>query len=445
MTGSLSSAVAKYAEATTFDALPAAVRTRAAQIVLDEMASACFGMRRPAGKLAARHVASSGGPPESRVLGTTLRVCAPYAALANGTAGHADEIDGAHVVGGHPGATLVHAAVAMAERQRASGADLLTAVVLGYDIGIRLIAACGGLFDMKDRLRLHSDFLHAVAAAVACGRLLGLDPDRLCHAMALATFSANGLCSLFQERRHISKAFCNGQYASAGVQAALLAETGFEGCDDVLGERYGLLDAWGVEGGAETLVRGLGEEFAVMGANMKFVRAGYPIHAVVEAATTLVDRHGIAPEALAAVRVGMPSRAMRVVDNRAMHDICVQDMLSVALVRGGLDLRETYFPQILDDPLFRAVRERIDVDVDPGLEAEQPNGRGAVVTLVTTDGMAVTHRVDHPRGHSLRGGATWDDLTAKWRSALPDVDELDDVGALAAAFASSRPCIAEKN
>jgi len=213
MKGSLSSTIAQYAAAASFDALPDAVRTRAAQIVLDEMGSACFGVRRPAGELAARYVASSGGPPESRVLGTTLRIAAPSAALANGTAGHADEIDGAHVVGGHPGATLVHAAAAIAEKQHASGAELVTAVVLGYDIGTRLIAACGGLFDMKDRLRLHSDFLHAVAAAVACGRLLGLDPDRLCHAMALATFQANGLCSLFQERRHISKAFCNGQYA----------------------------------------------------------------------------------------------------------------------------------------------------------------------------------------------------------------------------------------
>ena len=447
MTQSLSLTVAQYAASTSVEAIPAEVRERARQVILDEMASAYFGARQPAGELAARYAASSGGPAESRILGTALRVPAPFAALANGTAGHADEIDGAHVIGGHPGATLVHAAVAIAERQRASGAELLNAVVLGYDVGSRLIEACGGLFGVKDRYHLHSDFLHAVGASVACGRLLGLDPVRQCHAMALVTFQANGLCSLFTERRHISKAFCNGQYAFAGVSAALMSAAGLEGCDDVLGEPYGLLDAWGTEGGAEAVTRGLGQDYAVMGANFKFMRAGYPIHAAVEAATTLIARDDIDAEAIASVQVGMPANAMRVVDNRLMHNICLQDMLSVALLRGGLSLSEEYFPAILDDPAFARMRARITVCVDPDLELSQPDGRGAVVTITTVSGTTASCRVDHPRGHSLRGGVTWPDLSDKWHDALKDcqagpwialaerLDNLEDTSQLTEAFA----------
>src|SRR5439155_3747868 len=103
---------------------------------------------------------------------------------------------------------------------------------------------------VKSRLHLHADFLHSVVAA---SRLLGLAPEAHCHAMALATFQANGLCVLFQERRHISKSFCNGQYASAGVSAALMAATGLEGGEDVLGGPDGLLAAWGLEGGDRVL------------------------------------------------------------------------------------------------------------------------------------------------------------------------------------------------
>ena len=427
MAKSLTLALAQYAAATSAEAIPREVRERTKQVILDELASACFGNGQPAGDLAARYALTCGGPGECVILGTGARAPAAYAALANGTAGHADEIDGAHVVGGHPGATLVHAAMAMAERVGAPGAELLNAVALGYDVGTRLIEACGGVFGVKDRYHLHGDFLNAVGAAVACGRLLRLTPDQLCNAMALATFQANGLCSLFRERRHISKALCNGQYAFAGVSAALMASAGLEGCDDVLGEPDGLLDAWGIGDGAAVVSRGLGDDYKVMGANFKFTRAGYPIHAAVEAAMTLVSRHGIAPADVGSVVVGMPAHAMRVVDDRLMHNICVQDMLTVALLRGGLRLGESYFPSVLDDPAFPAMRARIRVKVDPDLEVSQPDGRGAVVTITTGADVAVSHRVDHPRGHSRRGGVTWADLSAKWHDAMTghgwDIDE----------------------
>ena len=439
----LTLAVAEYAASTRIESIPADVQERAKQIIFDELACACFGRRSPAGDLTARYAATIGGSAESRILGTGLLAPAPYAALANGSAGHGEEVDGAHVVGGHPGATVVPAAMAMAERQRATGADLINAVVLGYDVGTRMVGACGGVFLAKQRLHLHSDFLYALGAATAAARLMGLDPFRHCHAMALVTFQANGLCALFQERRHISKSFSAGQYAFAGVSAALMASVGMEGSDDILGAPHGLLEAWAVENGRETLTHGLGAEYAVMGANFKFVNAGYPIHAAVEAATEVMRTHRITSASIAAVHVGMPANSLRVVDNRAMHNICVQDMLAAALVRGSLSLRESPFPAILDHPDFPAVRGRVTVGIDPDLQRDQPDGRGANVAITTTSGSVLAHRVDWPRGHSRRGGVTWEDLSAKWHDALPGydidralqlarrLDELDDARVLA--------------
>jgi len=439
--------LAEYAVSTSLGQVPEDVRERAKQIVLDEMASAFFGHGRPAGALGAKYAARyAGSSPESLILGSNLRVPAPFAALANGTAGHADEIDGAHIIGGHPGATLVHATVAMAESQHSTGAELLNAVILAYDIGTRLIQACGGLFGMKNRLHLHSDALHALGAALACGRLAGLDETRLRHALALATFQANGVCSLFSERRHISKAYCNGQYAFAGVTAALMAADGLEGSEDVLGDEHGVLDAWGVPDGASALARGLGQTYSVMGANFKYVRAGYPIHSAVEAALEVVALHDLKLEQIETVTVGMPEHPLRVVDNRTMHNICLQDMLTVSLIEGGLDLGKTHFPDILAEPTFTSLRSRVSLVIDEELNRREPNGRGSRVTILTTGGESHSSLVEAPRGHATRGGATWPELSVKWHQALPGVDvsrmlaiterldELDDVCELTEAF-----------
>jgi len=167
--------LARYAASTSVNALPQEVKERAKQVIVDEIACSYFGRRSLAGDLAARYAQQAAGPAEARIYATGHRVSAPNAALANGAAGHGEEVDGAHVVGGHPGASIVHAAVAMAERQRATGAELLSAVVLGYDVGVRVVEACGGLHAFKARSALNSDFLYALGCTVASSRLLGLD------------------------------------------------------------------------------------------------------------------------------------------------------------------------------------------------------------------------------------------------------------------------------
>ena len=368
MADSLTLTLARYAASTSSAAIPADVGDRAKQVIFDEIAGAYFSRRSLAGDLAARYAAMAGGTPEARILATGQRVSAPNAALANGAAGHGEEVDGAHVVGGHPAASIVHAAVAMAERQRATGAELLNAVVLGYDIGIRVVEACGGLFSVKNRFGLNSDFLYALGCACAASRLLGLDAQRHCHAMALTSFSSNALSAFYAEKRHISKSLCNGQHASAGVTGALMAGMGLEGHEDILGAPCGVLHAWGSPEHRDALTLGLGERYAVMGANFKFINAGYPIHAPVEAALALVALHGIRLDAIESVYVGMPTNTMRVVDGRDMHNICLQDMLSAAMVQGGLKLRESPFPSVLNDPAFARLRPRVTLHGDADLE-----------------------------------------------------------------------------
>jgi 2-methylcitrate dehydratase PrpD len=447
VTITLTSQIAQYASTTTMEALPEVIRERAKKIIFDELACAYFGRRSAAGSLSARYAISLGGQPEALVYGSNIRLPAAYAALANGTAGHGEEVDGAHVVGGHPGASIVHAAMALAERQRAPGSELINAVTLGYDIGARTVEACGGTFVVRDRHGLTSCFLYAYGATAAAARLLRLDAVRHAHALALVSFQTNGPYALFSEKRHISKSFCNGQFAFAAISAALMSAAGLEGNEDILGGKQGVLDAWGTQEARQILIRGLGEEFSVKGANFKFFNAGYPIHTPVEATLALMKQHAIQPGSIDVLRVGMPENAMRVVDNRHMHNICVQDVVSAAVARGGIKLTDLPFPAVLSDPTFQRIRALISVEPDPDLQRDQPNGRGAKVTIGVRRGQTYSMRVDHPRGHSQRGDVSWDELSEKWRGALPgcdvdaamdhaqNLDELEDVTLLSRAFA----------
>ncbi|HUD94175.1 MmgE/PrpD family protein [Sphingobium sp.] len=443
----LTAILAEYAAGTSFDKLPPEVREKAKKVIFDEMACGFFGRRSPGGKLAADYAIRVGGAPEARIYGTDRRVSAAYAAMANGTAGHGDEVDGTHVVGGHPGASIVHTCTAIGARERVSGAELINAVVLGYDVGVRIVEACGGKFIVRDSKHLTSDFFYSLGTTAAAARILKLDPARHCHALALVTFQANGLYALYSEKRHISKSFCNGQYAFAGISSADMAQIGLEGNEDIVGSSEGVLDAWGDGKHDIAVTQKLGTDYKIMGGNFKFYNAGYPIHTPIEAALTLVKENRISAEDIDAVLIGMPENAMKVVDNREMHNICVQDMVAANLARGGLRLVDYPFPEILSDPTYRRLRAAITVSVDPELQREFPNGRGARVTIVTKNGVRKALRIDNPLGHSLRGEPSWDDLGRKWRGSLADcdtdralsiarkLDSLDDASTLFEAFA----------
>jgi len=416
----LTGVLADYVAGSSFEQLPVDVVDRTKLIIFDELACAVLGRKLIAGDLIGKFVAAMGGVPEATVLGSNLRLPAALAALANGTAGHADEFDGAHITDGHPGAVVVHATLAVGEARRVTGRDFIHAISLGYDIGTRLVASVGGAFPLRRTHHIHSDHLHGFGAAMACAKLLRLAPDGIRYAAALAAGHAGGLAVVFEERRHMSKALSTGQAAFGGATAALLAASGFEGHDNVFDSRHGPL-GWAPGEAPVKLVEGLGSDFAVRGANFKFYSAGYPIHAPVEAALKIVAREKLTVEDIASVTVGLTAHTRDTVSNREMPSICVEDMLAVAIVHGRLGFEEAHSAAALARAEVRRLRPRIHAVADPELERTQPHGRGARVRITTVSGEHFEEQVDHPRGHALRGGVDWHSLRDKWQELLPDL------------------------
>jgi 2-methylcitrate dehydratase PrpD len=412
-----------YAAQASFSAIPEHVVERTKMVIFDELGCEVIGRLLPPGRIVAKYVRSQGGVSEARVIGETTMLPAALAALANGTAGHADEYDSPHSTPdfrgtGHPACIIVPAAVATAESRSATGRELVNAVCVGYDVGSRVISATGGLGPLRDGHGVYAGSLHGFGAAAASCRLMGLDAERHLYAAGIVSGQTLSLSAFFGERRHMTKGLVHGQGAWAGVTAATLAGMGFESSDDVFGDRYGVLDTWAAEGRESELVKDLGEDFAITGVNFKFYSAGYPIHAPVEAALELLARHDLNVDDIEHVAVHMPSFAASVVDNREMPSITLQDMLAVAMVAGRLGVAEAHSATLLLDRRVRRLRDLITVVRDADFDERQPHGRGARV-VITTGGNVVSYEVEHPKGHRFRTPAPgWAEMREKWEPEL---------------------------
>ncbi|GCB54391.1 hypothetical protein rerp_07990 [Rhodococcus erythropolis] len=418
------STMIEYLVEQRYSDLPSLVVERTKMLIFDQLGCAYVGAELPSGRLALQYAGTLGESRESSIAHSSRTMAAVTAAFVNGTAGHAAELDCAHATEdfratGHPATVIVPAAVAVADRQCSSGADLVDAVAAGFEAGGRTISAVGGLSWMRSEHGLYAGCLHSIGAAVASAKLLGLDADTTRHAAALTLGQAVSPVAFFGERRHISKSITKGgQPATAGVAGALQAAAGLEGVDDIFGAPGGIIDTWGEPGRESALTDGLGEDYAVFGANFKFYAAGYPIHSAVEAALSLLADNGLSAEQVRSATVGMPSFAASVVDSRNMSTICMQDMLSVAMVAGRLGFEEAHSSALLASPQVSRLRKAVTVYVDDDLEREQPHGRGARVTLRTDSG-EVSRLIEHPRGHRFReNNVTWDLLQLKWQSML---------------------------
>ena len=231
--------------------------------ILDTLAAIVSGSRLKPGEMAIRYARAQGGVAEATVLATDIMTSAVNAALVNGMFAHADETDDFDpVTKAHPGSAVVPAALAMAEREGRSGAELLAAVTLGYDVCCRFLLALG-----PDLVRAShrsaegtSSTLGAVAAAASLARL---DETGMRYALSYAAQQVSGVWSWVRDAEHVEKAFdFSGMGARNGVTAAVMVQLGFTGVWDVLDGEHNALQALSAEPKPEEMLAGLGGRFS---------------------------------------------------------------------------------------------------------------------------------------------------------------------------------------
>jgi 2-methylcitrate dehydratase PrpD len=275
--------LAGFAATLRHDAIPASQRERARQCLVDTVGVCVLGSRLPWGRMVADYARRYGAGGTSRMVGLDGAVAAPLAALANGVFAHGFELDSLRKPGAgvHPGAALVPVALALGEEVACDGRTLVTALVAGCEVMFRIGAASK---HSSERLGFHAPGLTGpFGAAVVAARILGLDAARTTQALGIAGSLCGGVLAFARggngamvKRLHLGRA------AEAGVLAARLAESGFEGPDTILEGDFGFLDVYCAESDPALLTAGLGTRFETG----KLCIKRYPCH--VTAHTPLV-------------------------------------------------------------------------------------------------------------------------------------------------------------
>ncbi len=384
-------AVAAYCARARHTDLPEGVAGKTALHLLDSVAAIISGAALPAGRAGDAFARRLGGPEESLVLASGLLVAAPHAALANAMAAHADETDDSHVGGRfHPGCAVVPAALAMAEAFDRSGAELLRAIALGYDIGARAVMALGLNPNVKPRHSTHSIAANFGATAAAAS-LAGLDARQIAWALSYAVQQSSGVPYWQRDRDHIEKSFdFGGMAARNGVYAALVVDCGWTGVEGVLSGPDSYLSAFSDAPVAEVFSEGLGERFEIMGAAIKKWCVGSPIQAALDSLTALMAEHGVTVQDVERLIATMPDDRLHIVNDRDMPDVCLQHLLAVTLLDGDLTFAAAHDRARMDDPAVRALRARIVAEPSAELTAARPP-RQAIVTIETRDGRRLSH------------------------------------------------------
>jgi 2-methylcitrate dehydratase PrpD len=409
--------LASYIAGALKQPLPQDVLEKTRHHVLDTIAAMVSGSRLLPGKKAIAYAKQLGGAKEACVIGSRIVTTAEHAALANGMLGHADETDDSHAPSlCHPGCAIVPAALAMAERERRNGRDLLRAVALGYDIGTRVNMALHG-YDFRDAGHSTHSFGPSFGAAAAAGVLAGANADQARWLLSYAAQQCSGISCWMRDEEHIEKAFdFGGMPARNGVAAAAMVAAGFTGVEDVFsGERnffvaYDETRRIGKAPEPERLVRELGSTYEIMNTNIKRWSVGSPIQAPLDSLLDLIRAHGIKAGDVEKLTVRVAKQGANTTDNRNMPDICMQHMCAVMLLDSIVTFQSAHDEQRMKNAKVLALRSRIELFGDEELTRALPSRQG-IVELKLRDGRELKHHTKAVRG------------TAQNPMTLAEVDE----------------------
>ena len=406
-TPALTAGLARWLAGLRSEALPESARHAARLALLDTMGAALHGRQEFWAATALSWARQGYRPPgNAEGLATVWGEREPSlrpadAALVNGVAAHAFELDD-FIAKLHPGAVVIPAALALAERLGSRGEAIETAVIAGYEVMVRASLALD-----PNAARLRGWHLTGVCgplgAAAAGAVLFGLDEEATAWALGLGATQGSGLFA-FNADGAMSKRLHPGRAAHAGVMAAELAAMGFTGPASVLEtDDGGFLDAFSDAAKPERLLDGLDNAWAVEHVYFKPYSCCGSLHSYVDAARELRERLGRLPAADETVRAGLP----RVVDvqcgfnyepGTALNGQMSARYTIAAALADGNALPAQYTDERLKDPELVALARRIELVPDAELDAIYPADYPGWVEIAGPGGYVERSETLNPSG-----------------------------------------------
>jgi len=461
----ISEQLAREARELTFAHLPDIVVHESKRRVLDTLACAIGGFDSRPSVILQGLIQDLGGRAESTVYGSLYRTSCMNAALVNGVMVRFTEAMDRAIEGrdgrnqhGHPG-EVIPGVIAVGEREHSSGKDVITGIVLGYQLLNRLSYAAGGarsieLEGMKHEIRANMIF------PLVAGKLMGLTEQQLVNAVGISGCYAGELSLLDHGLEEITMAR-NLRFPYATYQAilaALMAQRGFEGPSQVY-EGHGGFNEVILHGKIDVarLVR-RDDDFNILYTSTKAFPVNGRLQGQTEALVRLVTEHRFVPEQVAGIKITTSPRVLEGMGNPSTHrypqtketaDHSAYFVAALVVIDGGIRLGlDQFTPQRLQDPRVRSVIDKIELVAIPGWPIDEHAPSEVEVTMI--DGTTYRCRVDYPKGHVLNPLSDADieekfvGMTGRLMSEAQmrevfrvvwNLDELDDIGELTTTLA----------
>jgi 2-methylcitrate dehydratase PrpD len=420
----ISEKLAHFVGAYATAAIPAAVTARAKHLILDAVGIALASTRYDFAHRALTAISGLAGAGDFAVIGMPARLPLRDAALINGILIHGLDFDDTHSGGViHATSSVLPTVLAVGAQQRASGAEMLAAYVLGVEVAARLGAVAKGAFH---QVGFHpTGLIGAFACTLAAGRLMGLNEKQLVMAQGL-TLSAGSGSLEFLEDGAWNKRFHPGWAAAAGITAAALARQGFVGAKRAYEGRFGLyashLQSYFDPANLALATAGLGDVWELQQVAVKPYPACHFVHACVDAAATLTREHKLDAKDIEHVRALVPAEVVKTVcepvsnkkrpANSYDAQFSIPYAVAAALLRGKFTLDELE-DDALGDPEILALANRVQYETDPATTFPRHYTGEVIVNL--RGGRTLNHREAINRGNGERP-LSEADIVEKFRS-----------------------------
>ena len=380
--------------------IPAHVLRKTEDLWVDWFGSAIAGHgSRPVETLTkfALSMGPASGPSE---VFTNRSTTSPYwAAMANAAASHVVEQDDVHNGSVfHPATVVFSPVLAVAQALGATGAQLITAAVAGYEVGIRVGEFLG---------RSHYRVFHTtgtagtLAAAAAVGHLLGLNAMQMQHAFGSAGTQSAGLWEFLRTAAD-SKQLHTAHAAGAGLMAAYLAKDNFTGAAQILEGPQGMAAGMSSDADVRKLTDGLGTRWATAETSFKYHASCRHTHPAADALLKVMQDHQLKIADLARVVTHVHQGAIDVLGPVTNPSTVHQSKFSMGTVLALVARFEhaglSEFDQHFKDDITQALRDKVEMVLDEEVDTAYPQRWIGKVTVHTTDGRVLHGRVDEPKG-----------------------------------------------
>jgi 2-methylcitrate dehydratase PrpD len=390
--------------------------------ILDWIGVALRGGRQELVQILMETVMTSGGTPECTIIGNRTKASCLNAALINGTMSYAVKLDQSSPHGSivHPQPPMIPAALAVSEWKELPGKDFIIAVLLGFEIEVRIAMAVNPSHT-EERGFHTTGTCGTLGAATAAGKLMKLSNDQMVQALGIAGTQAAGLRISLETP---SRSLHAGKAAHSGILAAMLAKEGFIGAEGIFEEKGGFCQAMSDNYDLSKLTDGLGQRYLI--SDQRFVRyaSGGAIHAAIDAVIELKQTHGIQTDDIDLIDARtfpMTIDLCGIQEPKTFEDaqFSLPFILAIAAIDGQVGL-EQLTEKRLTDPKVMAVAKRVKGSADPEFTALGYSGSGdlfqsAKVTIRTHDGKEYYQQVDVHKG-CPQNPFTKEELLEKFRS-----------------------------